>query len=70
MINMIETASNISFDEPFTALPGPVKGGECAVAPTFWPKTMTAVGKLGFVESFKDEPDDFLNQFVCPCGYS
>jgi len=67
---MIETAANISFKEPFGALPGSINGRECAMASTFWPETMTAVGKLGFVKCLKDEPDDFLNQFICPCGLS
>ncbi len=66
MIDMVKTASNISFKEPLGALPGPVNGGECAVTPTFWPETMTAAGKLRFIERFKDEPDNFLNQFICP----
>ena len=57
MIDMVKTASNISFKEPFGALPGPINGGECAVTPTFWPETMTAAGKLRFIERLKDEPD-------------
>ena len=66
MIDVIETAANISFKEPFGALPGSIDGRERAVTPTSWPETMTAVGKLRFIERFKDEPDNFLNQFICP----
>ena len=69
MIDMIKTSSNISFNEPLGALPGPINGGECAVTSTLWPETMTAGGKLRFVKCLKDEPDDFLNQLICPRRY-
>jgi len=67
MIDVIKTAADISFKEPFGALPGPIDGRQCTVTPTSWPESMTAVGKLRFIERFQDEPDNFLNQFICPC---
>ena len=70
MRQAIEARFDVAFNEPIYPMPGFANLPESRMAPPFRSKSVREVAEGRFKVAFKDESNDFLKQFVRPCGHT
>src|SRR5579871_1724771 len=64
MVNVVETAANISLDKPLRPGPVPLDFHQSRMTTTFWTEAMRMLGKLRLEVGFQKGADHFLQQFI------
>src|SRR5262245_7191502 len=70
MIQIVEAAANVSFDEPDGSPPVVVDLSQRGVAPAARSESMRAVAELRLVVRLQQLPHNFLQQLVGPRGHA
>ena len=64
MVDVVEKAFDVSFNEPFAPNKSVLNHSQCGVTTPVRPESVGSVFKTAFVDGFQQHSDDLLYQFV------
>ena len=69
MVNVVETAFDVAFYEPFHTCERPLYLGQTRMAAPIGPESVGVNGKSRFINSLQHDPDYLLHQLIV-CGWN